>query len=50
VYDKAVLKYSKMPDDEVLITLRHDNHVLVKSWGNIKPMVTAKERFALAKR
>jgi regulation of enolase protein 1 (concanavalin A-like superfamily) len=49
VYDKVVAKYSKLPDQEVLIALRNDNHTLVKACNNIKPMATAKERLAAAK-
>ena len=37
VFDKVVAKYIGS-NDEVLITIRHDNHTLVRSWTNVKPI------------
>lgn len=35
VYEKAVAKY-KASKKEVIIALRNDNHVLIRSWGNVQ--------------
>jgi hypothetical protein len=49
IYDKTVGKFSKLPNEEVLVCLRNDNHVVVKCWSNAKPMVSFKERLKLAR-
>lgn len=48
-YDHVVAKYAKLPG-EVMIALRHDNHVLIKSWTNVLPLISGKEMIKAAKR
>jgi len=37
VFSKVVSKHQNS-DKEVLICLRHDNHTLIRSWTNVKPI------------
>lgn len=48
VYESVVAKHAKL-NEEVLICLRHDNHVMVKSWTNVKPIISGKELINNAK-
>ena len=35
IFDQTVAKYN-VPDKEIIVAIRNDNHSLVKAWGNVK--------------